>query len=190
MATHRHNPDSLYGTLGALALLLGLVTSPATAQSVAGSPPLDTLATVSSIARDSSSRFPVTTLPDSIRPRVGTAILGGTLGSVAGLAAGAVIGASMATCGSGEWLCGLGEAAVGGLIGSAVGSTLGANLGARRPGHEPTFGSTFQASLLGGLAGILGAYVGGTVDPDGVGGLVGFSLTQGVVTGLLAAHAR
>jgi hypothetical protein len=187
MATHRPNSASLYGIL---ALLLGVATSPTTGQSTTSSPPPDTLPTVFSIAPGSSSRIPVTTRPDSIRPRFGTAILGGTLGSAAGLAAGAAIGFSMATCDSGEWFCGVGEMALGGLIGSTVGSTLGANLGARHPGHEPTFGSTFQASLLGGLFGIFGAYMGVRVDPDGAGGLVGFSLAQGVVTGLLAAHGR
>jgi hypothetical protein len=129
--------------------------------------------------------------PAAFRPPTGSSILGGTLGSAVGVVGGALVGYSMRTCGPGEWFCGMGEAMVGALAGSVVGSTVGANMAARRGGATPTFGSTVLAGAAGVLTGALGSALGAQMDRDsGFGVLLGWSLGQGIVTGLVAAKQR
>ncbi|HSG09847.1 MAG TPA: hypothetical protein VLA36_15915 [Longimicrobiales bacterium] len=126
----------------------------------------------------------------SFKPPLGRSIVGGTLGSGVGLVGGAIVGYGLATCGSGEWLCGIGEAALGALVGSVVGSTVGANIGARGGGASPTFGSTVVGGLAGVLAGIAGGKVMESMAPDSPAPLLGFAVGQGLVTGLFAAKRR
>lgn len=127
--------------------------------------------------------------PASRRP-VASSILGGTLGSGAGLVGGAFVGYAMRSCSSGEWFCGLGEAFLGAMVGSAVGSALGANIAARHGGASPTFRSTLVGGALGILSGVAGSYLMAQVAPEGPAPLVGFSVGQGIVTGLFAARRR
>jgi hypothetical protein len=177
MATRRRIQSVLPAALSTLSLL---VCTPLSAQAT----PLAVMADTVLAPAAASTNSPV---PPA--PHTGRAILGGALGSAIGVGAGAAVGYAMATCSQGEWFCGLGEAAVGGLVGSTVGSTLGANLGVGS-GHKATFGSTFVGAAVGVLVGIGGAYLGANVNPDGPGALIGFSVGQGLVAGLFAARGR
>ena len=134
----------------------------------------------------------IDSLPAVRAPRpLGVATLGGALGSGAGLVGGALVGYSMASCGSSpEWLCGLDEAAVGAVLGSAVGAALGANIAAHRAGRSPTFGKTFLASLGGVLVGTGVGALAAQVDDSGSLPLIGFAIGQGFVAGLAASAQR
>jgi hypothetical protein len=143
----------------------------------------------SSAVAPASAQEPLS--PAALQPHRSPAaagILGGTLGSGVGFIGGALAGYAMATCGRSEWFCGLGEAAMGALVGSVVGSTVGANIAARHGGASPTFRSTVLGGLAGVLTGLAGGYVLAQMNPDGPAPLIGFSIGQGLVTGLVAAR--
>ena len=127
----------------------------------------------------------------SARRPLGVATLVGALGSGAGLVGGALVGYSMASCGSSpQWLCGLDQAMVGATLGSALGAALGANIAAHRAGRSPTFGKTFLASLGGVLVGTGVGALAAQVDDTGSLPLIGFTLGQGFVAGLAATAQR
>jgi len=110
---------------------------------------------------------------DSLRPNITNITVAAILGSAVGLFAGVLLGSTVA----GE------DNHVASLFAGAAGSVAGASVAASVAGGRP--GRAFVGALGGGLLGLFvgakGAEVGG-----GFGALVGFFLTQGIVTGLLA----
>lgn len=116
------------------------------------------------------------------------AMLYSTLGSAAGILGGGVGGVAICKAtgwgNSGEDPC-LGHMLLGGLIGSIVGAAAGAYLPTRKYGVTFPLGPALGGTVLGLGAGYLAGQL-----TDGPGGyLVAFSVTQGVVTGLLTTRS-
>jgi hypothetical protein len=115
------------------------------------------------------------------------AILLATVGSAGGLLAGGAGG--IAVCevtgwgDSGEDPC-LGQLMIGMFAGSIVGSAIGAYLPTRKLGRGLPLGYAMGGMIIGLGAGYLSAEL--TDSPAGY--LIGYSLTQGIVTGLLATR--
>ena len=111
-------------------------------------------------------------------PGAGHLIVGGCLGSVAGILAGSGIGYALG---------GEGWDMLGFFGGSVVGSALGVELAARHDGRRTAFASALTGGLLGSFAGLWGPLVVGNDAP--LFSALFFSLTQGTVAGLWA-HSR
>lgn len=131
---------------------------------------------------------------DPAPPRpVGSAVVGGTLGSVVGAVVGfgmgAVVDLGLGICdaddlSSDEKFCTAFPAVV---VGTIVGSALGARIGARRGGAAPSLKATLVAATAGVLTGTLGSLAVGAMTDNGQLRLVGFSVGQGTLAGLVAA---
>jgi hypothetical protein len=107
-------------------------------------------------------------------------VVGGTLGSFAGLWAGLYLAANYG--GEGGLLL------VPSLVGaSALGTAIGIDLGS---GGSVSFSDALGAALMGTLAGMGTAYLVGSADGAGWGGVVmGYSIGQGTLAGVMTALA-
>jgi hypothetical protein len=116
----------------------------------------------------------------------GPAVVGSALGFVAGAL---VVGHSLDNLGAGYGYGMMGMMA-GGLVGSTLGSASAAHYAARSmsvPGEEPTYGRSVLGAVVGVVPGALGFAAGkGTIGFWG--GLLGYSLGQGITTALITAR--
>lgn len=124
---------------------------------------------------------------------VGAAIVGGSLGSVTGAFVGFGLGAAVDL---GFGICDTDElssddqfcvAFPAVILGTIVGSAVGARFAARRRGATPSLKATLVAATAGVVTGTLGSLAMGAVTDNGQLRLVGFSVGQGTLTGLVAA---
>jgi len=135
------------------------------------------------LARDSASV--------AIRPQaVGLTILGGVAGSAVGFTAGLGIGAA---AGAAFDMCSYERGAFCpilpvAIIGSLFGSAMGANFMARKGGADPSLRTSLWAATAGLIAGLGTTVAAAQInDSSEVVLVLGFSVGQGVLTGLVAA---
>ena len=127
----------------------------------------------------------------AVQPQtVALAILGGVAGSAvgftAGLGAGAVVGGAFDMCSPERG--GLCPILPGAIVGSIFGSAMGANFMARKGGADPSLRSSLGFAAAGLLTGFVGVNAAAQInDSSAVVLVLGFSLGQGTLTGLLAA---
>lgn len=108
-------------------------------------------------------------------------VLGGSLGSFAGMVGGAMIGVQMDWGGRGE------DNIVGALAFASVGAVLGTVLGVElASGGKVPAGRAIGASLAGFAAAAAISYALAETMGDGPGGPIAFSVSQGTVAGLVA----
>lgn len=127
----------------------------------------------------------------AIRPQaVGLAVLGGVVGSAvgftAGLGTGAVVGAPFEMCSPDNGsFCPILPVAI---IGSLFGSAMGAYHMARESGADPSLRTSLWAASAGLIAGLGTTVAAAQInDSSAVVLVLGFSVGQGVLTGLVAA---
>jgi hypothetical protein len=116
----------------------------------------------------------------------GPAVVGSALGLVAGAV---VMGYSLDTLGAGSGPGMLGMMG-GGLVGSTVGSASAAHHAARHvsvPGQEVPYGRSLLGAVIGVVPGMAGHLVGART-VGFWGGLLGYSLGQGITTALITVR--
>lgn len=118
-------------------------------------------------------------------------ILGGSVGAVGGLLLGSVIGEGLQTCESldseGD-SCGFSGFTLGAFVGSTVGSVLGVQLAGFLFEDRPSIPASALGAVVGiagGLVTAWGLYEWGDVDEFPL--YIGFSLSQGAISGGIAA---
>jgi hypothetical protein len=83
---------------------------------------------------------------------------------------------------------GLSTGGIGALVGSIFGSAMGANYMARRGGADPSLRPSLAAAAWGLIPGLLTTVAAAQInDSSAVVLVLGFSVGQGTLTGLLAA---
>ncbi|MHB1191885.1 MAG: hypothetical protein ACYC6F_02470 [Longimicrobiales bacterium] len=120
------------------------------------------------------------------RSLVRTGILGGIAGSAAGILAGGGLGLLVDSCDSGADDCESAPAFVGAILGGVIGSALGAEWAVERAGGSPSRRKLLLAGLAGTLTGAVGSALASVIAEEGVVRLVGFSIGQGTLTGIVA----
>lgn len=127
--------------------------------------------------------------PDSTRTHTGKTITLSIVGSAAGIVGGGAAGFGLCKAtgwgDSGEDPC-LGHMILGGLAGSIAGSALGAHI-ARK---DVAFSQALTGALGGAVLGFGAGYLIGKLVSSPGPILIGYSVTQGVVTGLLTTAKR